>query len=739
MSLAIRHNDEVRPVQSGSNEENLWQAVGSDPAFRISYPLLRKRRFLLIEVAAIGEPIDPIIYLNFGQGFTEERAFTFGVGKRFIFFADLGSFGTIRSLRVDPATWCATFVFRVEDFLTKEDLSSRIENLARIGYSAQICDLGTLPRFWLSVPLGSLARRRQNALKNYVQSLYKLASSVSPAPGAGRFSPWISIVVPVYNTPSSYLDDLLSSFQNQRQSGAELILSDDGSTSPETIDWLRAVKGRAMDNVTVLFGAKNGGISAATNTGLRSAGGEWVAFLDHDDAIAPHALKLIKYAIDTNPHLCFLYTDELIVDRNLRPKGVMLKPAYDPVLLSGVNYINHFSVYRRRRLEEVGPLRSAFDGSQDYDFLLRYLRGIPEENILHLPYAAYWWRQTGESYSSKYLTRATAAARQALEEHFSSDNQVVRVEPALSSDLHRVCFDKPDTDMPFVSIIIPNKNCFAMIDRVLRDIFKNTNYPKFEVIVVDNGTDEESVLSLYDDYRGKFDNFNAIVEVDEFNFSRLVNKGFRAANGEHFLLLNNDVEVIEPNWLREMVSCLSYDHVGIVGAKLLYPNNTLQHAGVIVGFGAYAGHWFQGKPADFGGPLNRLKVRNTLTCVTGAVMLISGSCMRSVGDWDEANFAVAYNDVDYCMRARERGFRVVWTPFACLYHHESVSRGSDENGPNKRRFDREKRCLQAKYRTSEFEDSATNPHYSKNVPDPVIVVRETLFDARPSVRKSIAT
>jgi GT2 family glycosyltransferase len=215
------------------------------------------------------------------------------------------------------------------------------------------------------------------------------------------------------------------------------------------------------------------------------------------------------------------------------------------------------------------------------------------------------------------------------------------------------------------------------------------------------------------------------------------------ASGEHLLVLNNDVEVIDTDWVKEMVSCLAYTGTGIVGAKLLYPNETIQHAGVIVGFGGLAGHWYLNKPKDFGGPMNRLHVRNTVTCVTGAAMLISGDCARAVGEWDEENFAVAYNDVDYCLRAHKAGFQLIWTPFACLFHHESVSRGSDKHGEAKKRFDIEKQRLRERHDTGEFRDRALNPHYGRTHSTPeVMVPTELLWPSivtMPTAEKLAAT
>jgi O-antigen biosynthesis protein len=279
-------------------------------------------------------------------------------------------------------------------------------------------------------------------------------------------------------------------------------------------------------------------------------------------------------------------------------------------------------------------------------------------------------------------------------------------------------------------VIIPSKDSFELIERVLGDLFEKTDYPDIEVIIVDNGSTDPRVLDLYDRYREARPGFQALVTEEKFNFARAINRGMQTATGEHLLILNNDIEVTNGAWLREMVGCLNYADVGIVGAKLLYPNDKIQHAGVVAGFGGLAGHWYLNKPKDFGGPMNRLHVRNSMTCVTGAAMLISNACAKAVGPWDEENFAVAYNDVDYCLRAYKAGFRSVWTPFACLYHHESVSRGSDMIGERKRRFEREKENLRRIHATTVFEDPALNPGYEKRHSTPAMEAPRLLAKPR---------
>ena len=539
---------------------------------------------------------------------------------------------------------------------------------------------------------------------------------------------FISFVVPVYNTKPKYLDDLLSSFRLQADDSCQLVLSDDGSSDPRTLRWLD--DNLSGQNLLILKHPVNRGIAAATNAGIGAASGTWVGLVDHDDALAPFVVVRVKRTFEANPDCQFLYTDEVITDHNLRPVDYFLKPAWDPVLLSGVNYINHLSLYRRDRLINIGGLRVGFDGSQDYDLVLRYTAGLSAARIIHLPYPGYLWRRDGQSYSEKFLDVATASARKALAQHYGQAGEPALVDGAVSADLHRVRFDLRRSEWPKVSVVIPSRDSFPLISRLLETLVGTTNYPALEIVVIDNGSTDARVLQLYDLLRQQGIDFRAEINDEPFNFSRSVNRGVSSTKEKYVCLLNNDIEILGPEWLKEMVSCFDYPGTGIVGAKLLYPDRSLQHAGVIVGLGDLAGHWFIGRDENFPGPMGRLWTRQSLSAVTGACMLVSRECLDSVGSFDEEIFPIAYNDVDFCLRAVAKGFRVIWTPFSKLIHHESASRGSDETAENILRFNRDKESLRDRHKTQDFEDTAYNPWYSKNHSDPSVVFLEKLPSPR---------
>ncbi len=571
---------------------------------------------------------------------------------------------------------------------------------------------------------GMLMRRWRKEPYFYQQHLKHVIKLAKKAEKLLSKSIKISIIVPVYNASAKHLDYLLKSVRSQKGYEIELIFSDDGSTSSQTLEWLK--KQAIHLNQIVIFASQNGGIAAATNAGIARATGEWVGLLDHDDALAPYAISAIARALFNAPQVQFLYTDEVIVNDDMQPIAYAFKPAFDAVLLSGMNYINHFSVYKRSRLQAIGGLREGFQGSQDHDLVLRYTKDLKPDEILHLPYPAYLWRQTSTSFSTSHKAEAVDNARKALSEHYGN----VFVDNALSKDVHRVRFDLSRAKWPLISVIIPNKNSFELIYQVLTGLFKGTDYPNLEVIIIDNGSDDSKVLALYEQYRAQYSNFKAYIQIESFNFSRSVNRGIALALGDPILLLNNDIEILEPNWLKEMVSCLDYKDVGIVGAKLLYPNRTLQHVGVIAGLGGYAGHWYVNFPADTPGPFGRLWVRQSLSVVTGACFLLTRACIESVGLFDEEVFPVAYNDVDYCLRATTLGIKVVWTPFSCLIHHESATRGDDESAINIARFERDKHNLLMRHNTDVYEDYAFNPWYSRLHSEPFPLQLKALPSAR---------
>jgi O-antigen biosynthesis protein len=703
-----------------------YDATSDDPYFVYRFWLWRPAYMVLFIQSLDHHYLDPKIFCDRGNDFDESTAVSLRHAAAFAISIFISPPRQLSKIRIDPCSRRGPFRYWARFARTRAQATELLARAKRCGGSEFV----TYDLVIDGAREESAGPNRATNIGEHFAGVVRLAACTAPAidPSFIKEAPLISFVVPTYNTSKTFLDDLLNSFRQQPAGAAELILCDDGSTSTETLAWLS--RPHATPGVKILRNAENRGIASVTNAGIAAARGRWVGFIDHDDALTPGVVQLVAQAAQDHPDCKFIYTDEVITNEKLEPLYYFFKPAFDEVLLSGVNYINHLSCYRRERLLAFDGLRTGFDGSQDYDLLLRYLRDLKPEEIKHLPYPGYRWRRTTDTFSTKFLGLATKNARKALAERYGLDKTASPIEDALSPGLHRIRFDKLYDQWPRVSVIIPNRDSFTLISRVIDDLTNKTDYPNLEIIVVDNGTSDEKVLNLYDRSRDSGVPFRCDIEPAPFNFSRQVNRGISLATGSFVLLLNNDVEVTESGWLREMVSCFVYEQTGIVGARLLYPNRHIQHAGVIVGLDGLAGHWFMNQPDTFPGPMGRLHVRQSLTAVTGACMLVSKDCAERVGPFDEQAFPIAYSDVNFCLRASTLGYRIVWTPFATLIHHESMSRGSDETPANYDRFEKYKKNLRQRHHTEGFEDRAFNPWYTHFGVNPM----PTFLDRLPKAR-----
>lgn len=720
MKFRTAVNDQMRCIGPA-----LWETTGPDPQLHLARGRLGPR-YAVVELEALDRPLDAAVYLRRDGRLSEDGRVDFPECRRLLTAIDLAEGPAREGVRIDPAEHPdCRFRMRVTGRRTRGGLARLLRARLAETPGLTVNLIGPERRLGPRVGRLRLPAIGRPGLGETLARIWELAALEAgqhplPAPDGVE----ISFLVPVYNAEPAWLDRLLASVQDQAP-GAELVLADDGSTDPETAFWL-ATHDR-VPGLTVLRAARNRGIAHATNRALAAARGRWVGLVDHDDALEPHAVDRLRRAFARHPDAVFFYTDEVIADAAMRPVSAFWKPAFDPVLLSGVNYVNHLSLYRRDRLAALGGLREGFDGSQDYELVLRYTRGLAAGQIRHIPYPAYRWRQRAESVSHSARGQATARARAALAEHLGTLIGPTDVAPALLDDLHRPRFVR--RGRPFVSIVIPNRDSHDLIARLLADLAERTAYRDFEVIVVDNGSTDPRVPELYARMARRM-GLSAEIRPEPFNFAAMVNRGAAMARGDALLLLNNDISVIEPDWLDEMVECLGYPGTGIVGARLLYPNDTVQHAGVVLGLGGLAGHWYYKADPTDRGEMGRLAVRNAMTAVTGACMLVTRTCWESLGGMDAAHFAVAYNDVDLCARARQAGYGVLWTPFATLYHHESASRGSDLIGEKARRFQREKAALAERHATASVLDPCLSPWYSRYQSRPRLVVGDRLPEPR---------
>lgn len=505
----------------------------------------------------------------------------------------------------------------------------------------------------------------------------RLRTRCEELPGGG---PTISVIVPVYNPEPRWLRKAVASVAAQTYERWQLVLVDDRSTDPAVVQLLDELA-ESDSRIFVRHRRTNGHIAAATNDGLDIATGEFVAFMDHDDELAPFALAAVALE---SANVDLLYTDEDKIDEDGKHFDPHCKPSWNPELLLGQNYLSHLTVIRRSVVAQAGGLRSGFDGSQDHDLVLRVTAAIAPERIRHIPLVAYHWRA---------IEGSTALAPG--EKSYTEDASVRALADRLGSDWAVSVADAPTAyrctppldQFPLVSIIIPTRDRVDLLNQCIDSLLRTT-YPAFEILIADNDSAEPETHTWLEAFENGHDH-RVVPAPGPFNYSKVNNIAAEAAKGELVLLLNNDTEVIDPGWLATMVRWALQPGVGAVGAKLLYPNDTIQHAGVVLGLGGLAGHGQLHEPAESTGYFNRLAITHEVGAVTGACLLTWKATWDQLDGLDE-NLAVAFNDVDYCLRVRHEAHqRILWVPEALLYHHESVSRGAEDDPVKVARFNRE--------------------------------------------------
>ncbi|MFH0264225.1 glycosyltransferase [Vibrio rumoiensis] len=499
--------------------------------------------------------------------------------------------------------------------------------------------------------------------------------------------PLISIIVPTYNTDELFLKQCIDSVVNQSYSNWELCLADDASTSEHVRDVI-AEYCRRDGRIKAVYREENGHISAASNSAISIAEGEWIALLDHDDELHKHALSYVAHVLERNPQTEFVYTDEDKINERGERFDPHFKPEWNPDLFYSQNYISHLSVYKSSIVRKIGGFRIGFEGSQDYDFLLRYSREINAANIVHIPKVLYHWRaiEGSTALEAGQKDYTTQKGIDALQDHFDQQQTDVQVMKGKNANTYRVKWSTADN--PLVSLIIPTRNGKDITKQAIDSILNKTSYRNYEIILVDNNSEDEAALEYFAQL-DKHDKVTVLKYPHPFNYSAINNFAVRHANGDIVGLVNNDVEVINSDWLTEMVSHAIRPDVGCVGAKLYYSNDTVQHAGIILGIGGVAGHSHKHFPRDSQGYFSRLNLVQNLSAVTAACLLIRKEVFELVGGLNETDLTVAFNDVDFCLRVREQGYRNLWTPYAELYHYESISRGAEDNPEKIARFNKE--------------------------------------------------
>lgn len=674
-----------------------YLSEGDDPCFRLGSSLPPGWYMAEVQMQVTDGMADARFYLDAGDG--ESEVMSYGLPIRSGRLAKrLLKLSAKSRLRFDPMSRSGVFTLqhfrlvRVTQRMALNRLYKKLQSLpmppASVGGDMRNLDECCLAYDALFEP------RRPGDTVSYERWLEDIESPqiLSLEQQKEEMSAWdsrpvISVLLPTYNTPEVLLRECIDSVLGQTYPYWQLCIADDASTLPE----VRAViEEYALADSRICFTQRkhNGHISECSNSALELASGEFVALLDHDDCLPAHALFEVVKAIKAHPQAQIIYSDEDKLDLQGRRCNPFFKPDWSPDLLYSQNYMTHLLVYRHQLLREVGGFRKGYEGSQDYDLLLRCIASLPEatqKNILHIPKVLYHWRMTEQSTAMGHERKdyATPAALRALQDFMDQCHPGADVE-VVQPGIYRTRWPLPTME-PLVSLIIPTRDGLDELRTCIESIWEKTTYSNFEILVVDNQSTCLDTLAYIREleinakYKGRV---RVLKYNHPFNYSAINNFAAAHASGDILGLINNDVEVIDGGWLSEMISHALRSEIGCVGAKLYYPDGSLQHAGVVLGIGGVAGHSHKYFPGNSEGYFGRLRTQHNVSAVTGAALIVRKAVFDKVGGLDEERLTVAFNDVDFCLKVRQAGYRNLWTPFAGLYHHESKTRGA-ENTPEK--------------------------------------------------------
>ncbi|CAK6697401.1 hypothetical protein MNNICLKF_02237 [Synechococcus sp. CBW1107] len=602
--------------------------------------------------------------------------------------------------------------------------------LRRLRTSAQVvladpAALGRAPRFvWRALregPQVSLARLRAlSDPSRFTPDAYRswLAEFQAPTPQereamqawAAQLAdpPRIAVVMPVFDPRPDWLREAIESVRGQLYPHWQLCIADDCSTNPDIRELLESAA-QSDERIHVVFRERNGHISASSNSALELVEAPWMALLDHDDLLTEDALTWVARSILEQPSVRMLYSDEDKIGADGLARDPFFKADWNPVLMEGQNAVCHLGVYSTELVRAVGGFREGFEGAQDHDLTLRCSRQLNRDQIAHIPRILYHWRLHAESTASGLEAKpyCNTAAQRAVAEHLQclqvSATQVDCLEAGLQP---RFAVPVP---IPSVSVIIPTRNGLDVLRPCLLSLLSKTDYPNLELLVVDNGSDDPATLAFLADLESE-GRIRVLLDPSPFNYSSLNNNAVNQARGEWICLMNNDIEVIQSDWLVQMLAYGRRPGVGAVGARLLYPDRRIQHGGVLLGIGGVAGHAHHGLAHDDLGYYCRAQLAQEISAVTAACLLVSKDHYQAVGGLDAEHLSVAFNDVDFCLKLGEMGLRNIYAPTAVLLHHESVSRGYEDTPAKQARFAKEVAWMQERWQHRLTADPAYNPN-----------------------------
>ena len=732
----------VNCVQRHGEADYCWRSEGEDPWFVLK-DINQKLRpgWYMIELRICSEALrgNAKLYFDYGEGYSEPASVTlpFRDGQESKRLCHLPSIP--RQVRFDPLEKATRFSVERLNFAPV---------LPIFAYHRMLRRLRNRNAYYKDMPLGMIWRDLQAQEKtkkiaakellfqrynhtfrvdsvqtgigdDYEEWIDRVEApefsrldALAALPDSFRLQPAISVVMPVYNTAEAFLRQTIESVLAQGYPHWELCIADDASTEPHVRAVLEEYK-RRDPRIKVEYREENGHISAASNSALALASGEYVALLDHDDVLACHALHFVVEAINQNPSAQVLYSDEDKIDEQGKRVDPHFKPDWNPDLFFSQNYVSHLGVYRRELLQRIGGFRIGVEGSQDQDLLLRCLPHVHPAEIVHIPKVLYHWRivQGSTALACGEKNYTTEAGIKVLQDYFSALGQEgVKVENGLVPNTYRIRYPVPQPE-PLISLLIPTRDKLDLLEPCIRSILDKTAYRNYEIVILDNESTDPATLEFFKRIQTVDSRVRVLAYHHPFNYSAINNYGVQQARGELIGLVNNDIEVISPEWLTEMAGHALRPEIGCVGAKLYYDDETIQHAGVIVGLGGVAGHSHKYFPRQSSGYFHRLKVIQNLSAVTAACLVVRKSVYVQVGGLEEDGLRVAFNDVDFCLKVREAGYRNLWTPYAELFHYESKSRGAEDTPEKVERSNKEMEFVKAKW----GELLRRDPCYSQNL------------------------
>lgn len=509
------------------------------------------------------------------------------------------------------------------------------------------------------------------------------------------YMPKFSVIIPVYKTPERYLKEMLDSILGQTYQKWEICVAD-GSPRGESVERILRRYAQKDERIKYVVLGENLGIAGNTNAAMDMAKGDFIVLADHDDTLTPNALYECAKAINADERNDVIYSDEDKMDMD---GGALFEPHFKPDfnidLLRSVNYICHLFVVNRDLVDFVGGFRQEFDGAQDYDFILRCVEAA--RKVCHIPKVLYHWRCHQDSTASNPESKLYAfeAGARAIMAHYERVGiEAEKVEKGVDYGIYHTVFKLPSR--PLVSVIIPNKDHIQDLEVCMASLRDKADYDNLEFIIIENNSTDEKTFAYYEEIQKKYDNVKVVRWEREFNYSAINNFGVTFAKGEYLLFLNNDTEIIAPGCIEEMLGFCMRDDVGAVGARLLYNDDTIQHAGVVIGFGGIAGHTFIGLHKSESSYFHRAMCAQDYSAVTAACMMSKRSVFDAAGGFSE-DLPIAFNDIDYCMKVRRLGKLVVYAPYALLYHYESKSRGLEDTPEKVERFNREIETFRRKW------------------------------------------